>query len=390
MAEVPRRGRRVLRRILVTAVVVIAVAYAAVGWYVSGEIIDGIVVEDSPIEYDTDILAIDGSEIRLQPPEDEATVEADRDAVMGLRWEGGYAQIGPSQASTNRSETRSFTLLDGDVPSEGEDVADYDSFAFPGDPANLGLDFETVTYPGPDGNLEAWYVLGEGGTWLIGVHGIGSNPAEFLRLLDTVDDLTYPFLGVRYRNDPGMPASGDSLILAGQEEWADVEAAVNFAASRGARDVVIYAPSMGGALTLNYAMRAERGLVRALILEAPVADLRQVVELRSGEALPIGGPIGDSILAVGRAFVWMRTGLDFDEVDYIDRADELSMPILLWHGTEDERIPVEIGEALAAARSDLVEFHRLEDAAHVRAWNEGPEEYASVLRAFLERVGRSG
>jgi uncharacterized protein len=230
---------------------------------------------------------------------------------------------------------------------------------------------------------------GDGGTWLIDVHGIGSNPAEFLRLLDTVDDLSYPFLGVRCRNDPGMPASGGSLILAGQEEWAD-EAAVDFAVSRGARDVVIYAPSIGGALTLNFAMRAERGPVRALILEAPVADLRQVVQLRSGEALPIGGPVGDSIVAVGRAFVWMRTGLDFDEVDYIDRAHELSMPISLWHGTEDERTPVEIGEALAAARPDLIEFHPLEDAAHVRAWNEGPEEYASVLRAFLEGLGRAG
>jgi hypothetical protein len=147
-----------VRRTLLTVVVVLAAAYAAVGWYVSGEIIDGIVVEASPIEYDTDILAIDGSEIRLQPPEDEATVEADRDAVRGLRWEGGYAQIGPAQPSTDGSETRSFALLDGDLPSEGEDVADYDSFAFPGDPSNLGLDFETVTYPGSDGDLEAWYV----------------------------------------------------------------------------------------------------------------------------------------------------------------------------------------------------------------------------------------
>jgi pimeloyl-ACP methyl ester carboxylesterase len=271
----------------------------------------------------------------------------------------------------------------------GVDVAHYDAFAFPSDPAVLGIEFETVTYRGQQGDLEAWFVPGDGSTWIVAVHGLGADRTEFLRFLTATDDLNYPTLIVRYRNDEGSPTANDLRILAGQEEWEDVAAAVDYALVNDAADVVIYGASMGGALTLGYTYNANQGTIRALILESPVADMRQVVQLRSGEALPIGGLIGDSMLAVGRGVVWLRTGLDFDTVDYVDRADELRVPVLLFHGEADTTIPFEVGKSLAEARPDLVEFHPLEDAAHVRAWNEDPEQYETTLEAFLQRVGRS-
>ena len=107
------------------------------------------------------------------------------------------------------------------------------------------------------------------------------------------------------------------------------------------------------------------------------------------DADAVGGVIGDSFLAVGRLFTWLRTGLDFDTVDYIERADALDVPILLFHGRLDEVAPFAIGEALAAARPDLVEFHPIDGGAHVRAWNEDPEAYGRIVEEFLNRIGRS-
>ena len=380
------------RRLLIAGIVLVTLivaVYAAAGWYISGRIIDGIRIDPHVVEYDTDVLAVDSENITIRVS-DESTVEADRDAVMGLRWEGGYGQIGPAGSIDGKVEIRPFTLLSGDPPPEGEDVADFDSFAFPGDPSALGLEYETVTYPGPLGELDAWFIPGEGRTWIVGVHGRAAERTEFLRFLATTSELRYPTLLITYRNDPGAPGTDDSLLLLGQEEYADVAAAVDYAVSSGAEDVILAGSSMGSALTLGYAVREESGLVRGMILEAPPADMREITALRSGEALPVGGFLGDSLMAVGRLFTTVRTGLDFDDVDYVERADELDMPVLLFHGSDDPTVPIAIGEALADARPDLVEMHLVEDAAHVRAWNEDPEAYRSVVLDFLRRLGRSG
>ena len=62
------------------------------------------------------------------------------------------------------------------------------------------------------------------------------------------------------------------------------------------------------------------------------------------------------------------------------------MPLLLWHGTRDRTIPLAQAQALAAARPDLVEFHRVEGAKHIRTWNISPKEYDGQLEAFVSRV----
>ncbi len=386
--ETPAGSTRRWPRIALITLGVIALLYLIIGWYISGEIIGGLRVDQWVTESNVDIVEVSDDTITLAVPAGD-TREADRDAVLGLQWQGGYGQVGGATSFDGDTEVRPFTLLNGALPPLGVDVAHFDAFAFPSDPGALGIEFQTVTYPGPLGDLEAWLVPGDGSTWLVAVHGLGADRTEFLRLLSAIDDLDYPTLVVRYRNDEGAPTANDLKILAGQEEWEDVAAAVDYAQANGASDVVIYGASMGGALTLGYAFEGTQDAIRALILEAPVADMREVIQLRSGEALPIGGPIGDSMLAVGRGVVWLRTGLDFDTVDYVDRADELEVPVLLFHGNADDTIPYEVGASLAEARPDLVEFHPVDNAAHVRAWNEDPERYTSTVKAFLERVGRS-
>jgi len=378
------RRRRRLRRIALGVGIALVVAYAGVGWYISGEILSALEVKSTETTYDVDVVVVDADSITLVVPDSDEAVE-NLDAVMGLRWEGGYAQVGPGEA-TPTGETRPFHLIEGSLPPVGADVASFDGFAFPGDPTVLGLAFESVTYSGPNGDLDAWFVPGEGSRWIIAVHGLGSPKREFLRMLDSLRALAMPTLVISYRNDPGAPPGSGSLILAGQREWRDVAAAVDYALSEGADDVVLYATSMGGAVALSYMLEQPDAPVVGAVLEAPNADMRQVVSLRSGEALPVGGPIGGSLLAMGRLITWMRTGLDFDTVDYVDRAGDLSVPILLFHGKDDDSVPFPVGEALARARPDLVEFHPLDGAGHVKAWNEGPEEYRQIVTDFLRRL----
>jgi alpha-beta hydrolase superfamily lysophospholipase len=380
------RLKRFLKIAGLSVLILLVVVYAGIGWYVSGEIISG-GLRTSPyvVEYDTAVVSIGDDEITIRVP-DEESVPSDVDAVMGLRWEGGYGQVGPATAVDGDLETRPFSLTQGNPPAVGDDIADFDSFAFPNDPSVLGVDYEVVTYATPLGDVDAWLFPGSNDTWIVAVHGNAADRTEYLRLVDSISGLGYPVLVIRYRNDPESPATGDSLILMGQEEHEDVVAAVDYALDNGAADVIVYGTSLGGAVTLGYALEETRDVVRGLILEAPVTDLREAVRLRSGEALPIGGPIGDSFLAAGRLVASLRTGLDFDTVDYVERAAELDMPILLFHGVDDPKVPLAISQNLAAERPDLVEFHAIPDAAHVRAWNEDPASYAGTVTAFLDRV----
>ncbi len=388
--RVPTRHRRparhAVRWISVALAATLLMASAAISWYVSGEVIDGMATALAEVEYDSDILSVDADRLVIGTP-DEAAVSLDRDAVMGLKWENGWAIVQPADEWSETTETRQFSLVEGTEVPLGDDVADFDSLVYPGDPSTLGIEFEHVVIDGPQGALPAWFVPGDNSTWIIAVHGLAAGRRDTLRLVATIEGMGYPTLVPTYRNDLGAPESDGGLGMMGQTEWQDLEAAVEYARNQGAAGVVLDGISMGGGIVLNYLLNTDDPtFVRGAILESPMTDFREVIDLRSGEALPVGGPIGDSLLAVGRMFVWMRTGLDFDEVDYVARSADLRTPMLVLHGTEDTKVPFEVGKALADARPDLIDFEPIEDAAHVRAWNEDPGMYQDMVLGFLEQV----
>lgn len=373
-----------MRRLAVGVALVVIAFYAGVGWYASGEILAGLSTEPWEIVYDVDVLAGHGDQVTIDVSTAEGN-EWDDDATMGLRWKGGFAVAGPSMGGDDSIQIRTLDVLAG-TPPVGAEVANLDPLVFVGDPGDFGADFENVTYPGPLGEMDAWFVPGSDDTWVVAVHGLAAQRRDMLRFVQAMGDLDHPMLVITYRNDVGAPDTG-GIGTMGQTEWEDLQAAVEYARSQGASSIVLSGVSMGGAVILSYLVNADDlSGIRGAILEAPAADLGEVVSLRSGEAIPVGGPIGDSLVATGKLFAQLRSGIDFAAVDYVARAGELTVPILMFHGTEDEVVPFSIGEALARARPDLVEFHAIDDAAHVRAWNEDRTAYCDVIETWLDRL----
>lgn len=356
----------------------------SLAWYAAGVVADGLKVTGIPdATLDVGIVDVTSDQIVLDVPELPDRVP-DQRAHLGLRWSTGYGHVGPATVIDGRRETRPFALFEGDKPQVGDAMAVLEPFMYPRDPADVGIAFENVAYPGPLGELTGWHVKGSS-TWLVMVHGLGATRAEFIRVLDAVRDEGHSALVVTYRNDEGAPRTADSIIRAGQDEFADIAAAVDFAKANGAQRVVLFGASMGGAISLAYTMHAPEN-VSALVLEAPAASVRDIVSLRSGEALPTGGRFAGALLKLTLRFIGLRTGIDLDAVDYIARAGELGLPILLIHGTADAAVPFLVGERLYRIRPDLVEFHRIEGGGHVRAWNLDREWYSATLRRFLRRV----
>lgn len=383
-------GRRRWLRFLTVGLVFVAVALGGVGWYVSGEIVAGMsAVPPEPV-FDIEVMSVGDGRIELLV-EDEVMATRDSDSTVGLRWDGGWGDVGWATAVDGAVQTRPFRVISGDAPTAGV-MAAFDGVVYP-DPSALDFPLEEVIIDAPIGVLPAWYSEGSGGTWVIGVHGLGAGRRDMLRMAQALGPPSdYHLLIPSYRNDIGAPVTDGQLALFGQTEWEDLAAAVDHARAEGAEHIVLHGQSMGGAIVLSYLLEADdTSDIVGVVLDAPAADFAEIIDLRSGEALPVGGTVGDAILSIGRLVTSLRTGVDFEAIDYVERADGLAVPILLLHGTEDTIVPFEVGEALADARPDLVEFVPIEDAGHVRAWNEDLDTYAVIVSEFIwERVVAAG
>jgi pimeloyl-ACP methyl ester carboxylesterase len=140
---------------------------------------------------------------------------------------------------------------------------------------------------------------------------------------------------------------------------------------------------MGGGIVASFLYRsplADR--VVGVILDAPMLDFEATIEWGArGRFVPW------PIKAAGKQLAVWRFDIDWAAVDYLKPAQELAVPILLFHGDDDRKVPVSTSDALAEARPDLVTYFRTAGAGHVRSWNADPQRYEAAVREFLSRVG---
>ena len=249
-----------------------------IGWYYSSLVLD---TSRRPV-FPERVLAADGDRIVLA--QNRLTLQP---GVWGLRWEHGLAVLGPV-AATRRGEVIR-PLLDGPVPPPGTAVV-LDAGPFDPDPGARGLAFHDVDVPGPLGPYPAWFVPAGGDTWVVMVHGRGGSRREGLRVLPALHERGHPVLVVSYRNDEGAPASADGHDHLGDTEWVDVEAAVRHALGNGARRIVLFGWSMGGALTGAFLDRSpEASAVAAVVWDAPLVDWRATLRQQArNRRLPPG------------------------------------------------------------------------------------------------------
>jgi len=310
--------------------------------------------------------------------------DAVRAGTYGLDWQGGYGRLGAVQRRDATGVVRDLTTLHGSLAAGTK--ARVDTYAYDGDPRSaLGLAFDDVRVHASLGNFPAWYVPADraDGTWFVFVHGHDGSRAESLRYLRALHGAGMPVLVPTYRNDVGAPASPDGVDHLGATEWQDVDAAVHWALDHGARDVVLGGWSMGGAVALQVADRsAAAGRIRALVLDSPVLDWRDVFR-HQGSAR--GLPTAESDLAV-----WVaerRYGIDLDRLDWTSRSADLRVPILIVTSDADDYVPDGPAKRLAAARRDLVTLDLVPGAGHTQAWNTDPAGYEQRLLGWLATSG---
>jgi hypothetical protein len=197
---------------------------------------------------------------------------------------------------------------------------------------------------------------------------------------------------VSYRNDGDAPPSADRRYGLGDTEWVDVDAALSFAIANGATEVVLMGWSMGGAISLQVATRSvNAGVIRGIILESPVVNWIDTINyqtdsLRVPRRISAGAQrmIGASWAA---PFTGQETPIDLARLNFVARADELTLPILIMHSADDGYVPPYASRELALLRPDIVTFDEFTIARHAKLWNYDPDRFTGDIADWLDRLG---
>jgi uncharacterized protein len=386
----PSRRRWVRRALLAVGLLVLAgvVVHLAGGWYFANVLHDRALDADARLDelapdYTVEVLAVDDATITLAAGEGG---DQRRPGVWGVAWPDGYGRATEILEEGPDRVTRAFELVTGAAPEPGA-LVDVDAKAVPDDPlVAFGVEPDVVQVPGPLGDHETWVFPGERPTWVLLLHGNTPNRLDLGRLVPSLLDEGYPVMLVSLRNDPGAPPDPSGMYRYGVTEWADLEAAVRYVQDQGAQDVVLVGPSMGGGVVMSFLERSSlASAVRAVVLDAPMLDFSRTVDHQAAdETIPLVGlPLPATLTATAKWIAGRRFDVDWDQLDHVSRADLLSVPVLVFHGTEDDDVPLATSRDLARARPDLVTVHEVPRAGHMSAWNVDPESYETRLLAFL-------
>lgn len=348
---------------------------------------------------DLAILAViaDGSALQVVL---EATPDTIVEGSYGLYFNDStaLAVIGPvlSYVPREGSVTREvLSVHGGDLRSATSGWWSGNLYA---NPEQMGLEYEDVELALPDGPGPAWLLpaVNPGSTWAIMVHGRGARRNEGLRAVPTAHRLGMNALLMSYRNDGDAPNAHDGRYGLGVTEWADVEVAIDYALAHGARDVVLFGYSMGGAISLQCAdVARNRKHVLALVLDAPVINWVEVLahQAQLNRIPNYIGKYAELMLThpLGRRITGLAAPVNFKAMDWVSRAVELRTPSLVLHSIDDDFVPYEPTAELARRNPEMVTFEPFSKARHTKEWNVDPERWERVVEEWLRpRLGKHG
>ena len=331
------------------------------------------------IDYFSLVTFIDDRNITFTPHGDDTKYCSI--PILGIQGRDGHIVSDSKPIRHHEGITRSITGINGNI-GKGSRVRT-DIFVYESDPkTSLGLEYEEIKFNSELGELDAWVIPHKSDKWSIFIHGHRSNRRESLRLTSLFHRLGHNQMLVTYRNDEGAPVDKGGYHMFGITEWRDLESAVMYTLKRGAKDINLVGHSMGGAIVLKFLLESRfSNQISNIILESPALDLNRII---SAKAATLPFPASTALLPV-KKIVSKIVGFNWSELNYIEKANEYDVPILLIHSETDDTVPVVLSDEFANSRPDIIEYVRLDNAPHAAAWNFHKNRIEKSIEEFLLR-----
>ena len=246
-----------------------------------------------------------------------------------------------------------------------------------------GLDYETIYYQSDLGEFPA-YLTKDGDVGIvIFVHGFrGDYSREVFAKMRAgeIVDMGFRSMIISYRNDKGLPKDPSGIFQYGATEWKDIDGAID-KALEFTDNVVLWGTSGGGGPISSWLGNVgDKNKVSGIIYEAPVINFWESVEVNGAARYPW---VPQQLFGYFKIFTEIRYGIDFENMNFTDNVINSDIPVLLFHGDDDEWVPVEMSDLIAENRDTNFTYIRYENVGHVTSWNADPDNYVYQLDTFL-------
>ena len=249
-------------------------------------------------------------------------------------------------------------------------------------PHDAGLPFEELALQTPDGVLlSCWLIKAEGrprGT-VVYLHGVSESKIVGLPLARQLHLLGYNvFLYDSRRHGD----SGGTYCTYGFYEKYDATAVINYLMCREDLEVGnigVFGSSMGAAVAIQLASIDPR--VKALVAESGFATLRSVFDDYQRRMVKLPWHYLRN-LVIRRSE--KLAGFKASAVSPLESVRSVHVPILIVHGTADERIKASYSELIFKNANEPKELWLLPNARHHDMAEIGGEEYLRRICTFFE------
>jgi pimeloyl-ACP methyl ester carboxylesterase len=175
--------------------------------------------------------------------------------------------------------------------------------------------------------------------------------------------------------------SGGSNVTFGWKEKHDVKTWVDWSINNyGAEGVGSMGESLGAGVALQHAAIDPR--LAFVIADCPFSDLQQLLRfnLKKKYHMP-----GFPLIQLANFWCWLLTGMTFARVSPIRNITEMTTPLFLAHGMQDDFIPASMSRDLYAAKiKGIRRLYLAPNAGHAEAYWKNQEEYHHLVGEFLK------
>ena len=250
----------------------------------------------------------------------------------------------------------------------------------------VDIEYEDIFYQSDIGQFPAYLTSSGDDGVVIFVHGFrGDYSREVFAQLRAKDlmDMGFRSMIISYRNDRGLPKDPSGIFQYGVSEWKDIDAAID-EARKISENVVLWGISGGGGPVSSWIQNTDNiSKVSGIIYEAPVISFWESVEVNGAARFPW---LPQGLFSYFKIVTELRYGVDFDSMDFRDAVINSDIPVLLFHGDDDEWVPVEMSDLIAESRNKNFTYIRSENVGHVTSWNADPENYVLQMSVFLSSL----